>query len=461
MPRHPRPRRITWGAALILAACGFYRPAAAQREAETLSASFRKAADRVAPSVVGIRPLDAVDSSSLGGPIGPGGFIPGMPPRSLHAGRGPSGSGIAVDPARGLILTCEFVVRGASRVAVILPDGRELAADRVVRDPRSGLVLLSVDPKAANLPTVDWAEDAAREGDWVVSVGRSGGAVRTLSAGIVSALGPSERGETVLLTDAFIAADSVGGPLVNLDGKVVGIAVIRAELARGARDFGHAVPGGAARKVASDLADLGRVRRGYLGLRIEREEASRTQPSGRLYVAGVLQGSPAAEAGLQIGDRIESLDGRPVAEVESVSRAVTDAPVGHEFAISIVRGGTTKEIRVKSREYPAEAAMTPAEPRSNRMRAPLRVLPRDRPRAVRPRQAAPKPSDALPSEPSDVPAARPSAPAERKPEASPGARPSPRRPSAEVESEPAPDLPPALDPAPDPPPANEPAPKAI
>ena len=82
-----------------------------------------------------------------------------MPSRPAEPGRGLSGSGVVVDAARGLILTVEPVVQGASRVAVVLADGREIASERVARDPRSELVLLTVDPKAAPFQPVDWAED--------------------------------------------------------------------------------------------------------------------------------------------------------------------------------------------------------------------------------------------------------------------------------------------------------------
>ena len=409
MSWHSGLRRVAWGVLVLLTAWGSDREAVAQREAEGLSASIRKAADRVAPSVVGIRPLDVFGPIFPGGPvpgpIGPGGIVPGMPSRPVEAGRGPSGSGVVVDAARGLILTVEPVVQGASRVAVVLADGREIASERVARDPRSELVLLTVDPKAAPFQPVDWAEaEALHEGDWVISVGRAGGTARTLSVGIVSALGPGGRGETELLTDALITLATSGGPLVNLDGKVVGIAIARADLPGRPREFGHAVPASVARKIASDLADLGRVRRGYLGLRIDREEtADPRSGSGRLFIAGVMPGGPAAEAGFQMGDRIEALDGRPVADVEAFSRAIMDAPVGQEFTVTIERGGVTREIRVKSRQLPGPGSV-PADSRPVRPGTPRRALPRDRARGEWPRQAPapPAPSAPLRSEPSDV-----------------------------------------------------------
>jgi S1-C subfamily serine protease len=438
--------------ALVAASSAGPSVALAQREAEGLSASFRKAADRVAPAVVGIRPLDVLAPMF---PPGPGGLLPGMPIRPVEVARASGGSGLVADAARGLILTCEQVIEGASRVAIILSDGREVVTERIARDPRTGLVVLSIDPKSAALQQVEWGEgDAPQEADWVVSVGRANGRTRSLSAGIVSGVGAGGRGEADILIGAVIPAGNWGGPVVNLDGKLVGIALPRVD-PRGRIDgFGHAVAASIARKVAGDLADLGRVRRAYLGLRIEREEtADPRQGGGRLYVAGVMPGSPAAEAGIQMGDRIEALDGRPVADVESFSQAVMDAPVGQEFAVTIERGGVSKEIRVKSRQLPGPANV-PAASRPVRPGAARRVPQRERPKAEWQRPAAPRQKAPLRSEPSDVQPPRPPGAGSSDPGPRPDAKKSQGVPEAAVA--PAPALSPALDPAADRSPATVP-----
>ena len=248
---------------------------------------------------------------------------------------------------------------------------------------------------------------------------------------------------------------------MNLDGKVVGIAIARADLPGRPREFGHAVPASMARKIASDLADLGRVRRGYLGLRIDREETADPQSGGgRLFIAGVMPGGPAVAAGFQMGDRIEALDGRPVADVETFSRAIMDAPVGQEFKVTIERGGVTREIRVKSRQLPGPGS-APADSRPVRPGTPRRAPARDRARGERPRQAPAPPRQSAPlrSEPSDVGPSPPAGGDNAKPAPGPRTKANPPKPAPEVENDPAPDLPPALDPPPAPPTANEPAPK--
>jgi serine protease Do len=465
MSFHPRLTRMAGELLVLVAACGAGSPSAlAQREAESLSASFRKAADRAAPSVVGVRPLNVFGpmfpSAPPGGPIGPGGPFPGFPSRTLEAGRPSVGSGVVVDAARGLILTCEPVVDGSPRVAVILPDGREIETDRIARDPRTELVLLTVDPKAAALKQADWGDsEALREGDWVLSIGRPTGRPRSLSAGIVSATGGGGRGDDGILTDALITVASSGGPLVNLDGKVVGIALARGDLRGRPEGFGHALPSSVARRVASELAEFGRVRRGHLGLTIEPDGAESLDPRARsapLVVSGVTPGSPAAEAGFRVGDRIEAIDGRPLTELESLSRAVEEAPVGQEFAITIERGGARQEIRVQTRQRPEPGGVSVRPLPPGRPGIPRRVLPRDRARGEWMRPLPPRQPGPIRSEPSDVQPPRQPAPSDRKPE--PASRPEGSKPERALDPapDPAPDLPPALELEPARPPANEP-----
>jgi S1-C subfamily serine protease len=148
----------------------------------------------------------------------------------------------------------------------------------------------------------------------------------------------------VIWTDAHATA---GGPLVNLEGKVLGIAC--------AGRWGEAIPADRARRVASDLAELGHVRRGYLGLMLGPADidplAARDGGTG-LLVTGVTAGSPAAEAGLQIGDRIKAVDGQAVKDLGALSRAVEEAPVGKEFRLLVDRNGKRQEFSVKTRQRP-------------------------------------------------------------------------------------------------------------
>jgi serine protease Do len=453
-----RPGSAFRGSLILLLALGAAGTrASAQREAENLSAGFRKAAGLVAPSVVGIRALGGYSPvfPAGPGPIGPGGVLPGMPARPMDL-RPPSGSGLIVDDAKGLVLTSEPVVEGALRVAVVFPDGHEVMTNRINRDVRTGLVLLTVDPGAANLPPVEWGEsEKVQEGDWIVSVGRPPGRPRTLSAGIVSGIGPGARASGEFVTDALIAGENSGGPLVNLDGKVVGIGVARPEQPGRSAGFGRVIPASIARKVAGDLAEFGRVRRGYLGLALEHEGSADPRTwTARLIVTGVSPGGPAADAGLQMGDRLLAVDGQPLSDLETLSRAVEEAPVGQEFVLRIERGGATREIPVKSRQRPEPGELTfrPLQPgRPGVARHP--VL-RERARPDRSQPAGPRQPGVVRSEPGQIKAAQPPPSGNRAPEPKPKATKPERTPEAAVETPP--DLPPALDPAQAPPTASEP-----
>ena len=219
--------------------------ALAQREAETLSASFRKAAEKMLPSVVAVRPIGllgrGVPFGMLGRPVFPGG-LDDMPGHLGESDRLPGGSGVVVDAARGLILTSDQAIAGASRVAVIYEDGREVETDRVVRDPQTELVVLAVDPRGVRAKEAEWgSSEALQLGDWVLSIGRSSGRAGTVSAGIVSGRTAGAQ-DDLLRTDAVIGSAGSGGPLVNLEGRIVGINRARLDPRGWPDGFGLAIP---------------------------------------------------------------------------------------------------------------------------------------------------------------------------------------------------------------------------
>ena len=260
-------------------------PALAQREAETLSASFRKAAEKMLPSVVAVRPVGLVGRGVpygiLGRPVFPG-EPGGMPGHPGEPDRLPGGSGVVVDAARGLILTSDQAIAGASRVVVVYEDGREVETDRVVRDPQTELVVLAVDPKTVRVKEAEWgSSEALQLGDWVLSIGRSSGRAGTVSAGIVSSRAAGAQ-DDLLRTDAVIGSAGSGGPLIDLEGRIVGINRARLDPRGWPDGFGLAIPAERARRCVSDLAEFGQVRRGYLGLMIA--------PGGGLDLTGQASG---------------------------------------------------------------------------------------------------------------------------------------------------------------------------
>jgi S1-C subfamily serine protease len=386
--------------------------ALAQREAESLSASFRKAAQRALPSVVAIRaPGGRIPATMRPGPPGMTGL--GV---EMVVAPGIGGSGIVIDAQRGLILTTRSAVARLPRWSIVFADGREVSCQRVFEDLQSDLAVLSIDPKAGPLSAVEWGDSQAlRLGDWVLAIGRPSGTTQAVSAGIVSGRDASGAGSIgaelgLIRSDVRTGASTVGGPLINLAGQVVGINRVSPGTGMPADGFSHAIPAEWARRVASDLVEHGSVRRGYLGLTLGPGEAAPGDAFSGLIVTGIAPSSPAAEAGFRVGDRIVALDGRPVSELEGLARAVEAAPVGQEFRIAVERGGKRVELAVRSRPRPEAFGAVPAPgilPGSGPRLPDRRLRPRQRPRDLAPQPETPRRDRPLESEGPDDPRSLP------------------------------------------------------
>ena len=216
----PRTALIAVALALLPTGASFGQASDAKfTEAEALSASFRKASRRVLPAVVTVCAVGAPPRVFRT----PQDAVPYTFPELPQPGEA-GGSGVVIDAEKGYVLTNDHVVNGASRVVVILHDGRERPVSQIRRDPKSDLALLVIDPKG--LTAAEWGDsDALDTGDWVLAVGQPFGLSGTVTAGIVSGKG---RGigvtmyEDLIQTDAAINPGNSGGPLVNLKGEVVG-----------------------------------------------------------------------------------------------------------------------------------------------------------------------------------------------------------------------------------------------
>jgi serine protease Do len=391
-PRRFFPRRFTPGrravvAAVALAVCVFgvmSVDAFGQEadEAARLSAGFRKAAQRVLPAVVTVRAVGAAAPGAPFEPVPPrfpGGLpVPGprlfpMPPPGAEGG----GSGVVIDADKGYVLTNDHVVNGASRVVVILHNGRERTVSQVRRDPKSDLALLVIEPRG--LSQAEWGDSSALEtGDWVLAIGQPFGLSDTVTAGIVSGKG---RGigmamyEDLIQTDAAINPGNSGGPLVNLKGEVVGISTALRSVRGGFEGVGFAVPASRAKRVAADLARFGAVRRAYLGVGIgpvDPATGERLEQPGAVSVNGVSPGSPAEKAGLKPGDIITRLQNLPVEGLGALQSAIEFAAVGEPLTITIDRNGKTETLQVSPEAQPERFGLPPAD------QEPARPRPRDR-----------------------------------------------------------------------------------
>jgi serine protease DegQ len=239
------------------------------------------------------------------------------------------GSGVIVDAQRGLVLTNNHVIEQADEIQVTLLDGRTLAAELVGADPDTDVAVVRI--PTGNLAALPLASsDELRVGDFVVAVGNPFGLGQTVTSGIVSALGRSGlRGlgyQNFIQTDASINPGNSGGALVNLNGELVGINSAIFSPSGGNVGIGFAIPASLARSVMEQLLAHGEVRRGSLGVQAQDLSADLARALGLEQTRGavvtqVLPDSAAARAGIEAGDVITALDGKPVrsaAELENI-----------------------------------------------------------------------------------------------------------------------------------------------
>jgi len=262
------------------------------------------------------------------------------------------GSGVVVDAAKGYILTNNHVVGGADDITVTLQGGRTFKARLVGTDPDTDVAVIQI--HAPNLQALPLADSSKlRVGDFVVAVGEPFGLSETVTSGIVSALGRSGLGgsgyQNFIQTDASINPGNSGGALVNLRGQLVGINTMIFSPSGGNVGIGFAIPSDLASEVMRQLIAHGKVQRGTLGLqsqditpRIARL-LNLAQDKG-VVVTGVNAGSPAEQAGLQPGDVLTAIDGKPLRDVNELRNTEGLLPVGSTVKLGVLHDGKTREV---------------------------------------------------------------------------------------------------------------------
>ncbi|MCS6921065.1 MAG: Do family serine endopeptidase [Elioraea sp.] len=359
--------------------------------ARAVPESFADLAERLLPSVVNISTTQTVVAGrERQGPETPQ-FPPGSPfeeffreffDRQQRQGQGPQqrprraqslGSGfiIAYENGEGFIVTNNHVIDGADEVNVILHDNTSLRAEVAGRDPRTDLALLKVRTDKVLTPVRFGNSDALRIGDWVLAIGNPFGLGGTVTAGIVSARGRDIRigpYDDFIQTDAAINRGNSGGPLFNLAGEVVGVNTAIFSPTGGSIGIGFAIPSAIAQNVVSQLREHGRIRRGWLGVRIQQvtDEIAESVglPGGArgALVAGVNEGGPADKARLQNGDIILEFNNQEIREMRVLPRVVADTPIGREVPVVIWRNGRRETVRVTVGELPDDAQLAAATP---------------------------------------------------------------------------------------------------
>jgi len=269
-----------------------------------------------------------------------------------------AGSGFVFTPD-GYLLTNSHVVSGASQIGVSLPDGRQLDAQLVGDDPDTDLAVIRVG--AQDLPTVVLGSSRLlRVGQIAVAIGNPLGFQNTVTAGVISALGRSLRAQTgrlmddVIQTDAALNPGNSGGPLVNSTAQVIGV---NTAIIPGAQSICFATGIDTARWVVSQLLAHGRVRRAWIGVggttvplprRLQRALA--LDQASAVRVSEVQKDSPASVAGLEDGDYVIGLDGKPLTGIDELLRMLDASRIGRLSVLRVVRGAQILHLTLTPQE---------------------------------------------------------------------------------------------------------------
>jgi S1-C subfamily serine protease len=282
--------------------------------------------------------------------------LPSVASLRVRTARGEGGGSASVLTADGFLLTSAHVVHGATTSEAAFADGTEVTADVIARDPLSDLAVLRA---RGEVPPPVILGDAARlrVGQLVVALGNPLGLAGSVTAGIVSALGrslPTRAGrvvDEVIQTDAALNPGNSGGALADSSGRVVGVNTAVAGIG-----LGLAVPvNGTTRTIISTLMTHGRVRRAWLGVAGAQSPlppplVTRLGRRTGLRVAQIIAGSPAASAGLRVGDVVVAVDGRAAATSTELQRLMVEDAIGRRMEITVWRNGALVDVLVVPRE---------------------------------------------------------------------------------------------------------------
>jgi Do/DeqQ family serine protease len=263
------------------------------------------------------------------------------------------GSGVIVSPA-GYILTNHHVVNAADEIEVATPDGKKLLAKVVGSDPDTDLAVLSVE--AQNLPAITFgSSEKLRVGDIVLAIGNPLGIGQTVTSGIVSALDRTGLGintfENFIQTDAAINQGNSGGALIDARGNLVGINSAILSQTGGSIGIGLAIPASMAKSVMEQIIKTGAVTRGWIGVELQPitpalADSFKLGTQEGAIINGVLNGGPADKAGVKPGDVLVAIDGKPIADAQSVLNSVIGMAPGSAAKMKLKRKSQDMELTV-------------------------------------------------------------------------------------------------------------------
>lgn len=328
--------------------------------------------EQVGPAVVRINATKTVESQvpeAFNDPFFQrffGSQMPDAPQQEIVRG---SGSGFIVN-SNGQIITNAHVVDGATKVSVVLKDGRQFEGKVIGTDPVTDVAVVKIE--ANNLPTVKVGNsEALQPGELAIAIGNPLGLDNTVTVGIVSATGRSgsqvgipDKRVSFIQTDAAINPGNSGGPLLNQNGEVIGM---NTAIIQGAQGLGFAIPINQVQHIAEQISTTGKVQHPYLGISMvtlspEVKESLNEDPNSPISVnedqgiliVRVMPNSPAHQSGLRAGDVIVQVENKPVTKADEVQQAVENVSVGSSLKMEIKRQGQPFNLDVKTGAIPSQ-----------------------------------------------------------------------------------------------------------
>ena len=305
---------------------------------------------------------DQDQGQSPGSPFGLFGFpqLQQQAPQKMRA----SGSGFFISPD-GYIVTNNHVVEGADKITVHTKDGQDLHAHLIGTDAATDVAVIKVD--GGRFPYVSFEDRAKpRVGDWVIAVGNPFGLGGTATAGIVSALGRKNVADSnyvdYVQIDAPINRGNSGGPTFDAYGRVIGVNTAIYSPSGGSVGIGFDIPADVVAQVSRQLIEHGKVTRGYIGATVQPVTAEISESLGLhgrkgALIADLTPGGPAEQAGLQPGDVVLGIDGRPVDSADDLTRQVAMVHPGEVARLEVMRNGRSVNVEVHSGLRPSEAVL--------------------------------------------------------------------------------------------------------
>lgn len=324
-----------------------------------LQSQVKATANKVLPAVVSIASTVMVRDQAFSDETLPFGLFKEPPARRQYG----QGSGVIVS-TDGYIVTNNHVVADAVDVEVILADRRQYKGKVVATDPKTDVAVVKI--HATNLPTAAWGDSSnLAVGDFVLAIGNPLGLSRTVTFGIVSAVGRADVGvadfEDFIQTDAPINPGNSGGALVNIHGELIGINTAIASPTGGSVGVGFAIPSNMARAAMQSLIKTGRVVRGFLGASTQDVSPSLGKifrlPDVKGAIVTDVQAKGSAErAGLKRGDVVVRFDGRDIMDSGQLRNLIAQAAIGSKHRLDLIRDGKVYQVELLVQEAPRERA---------------------------------------------------------------------------------------------------------